>query len=100
MEPRIVERNKKPGVCYQLSGEGIELPVIDVTHPAFALEPSDAELAELRLRYLRTARLRARLPGFVHRGILRLLRSRSALLRAGLARERATAAGTTGDFMS
>jgi hypothetical protein len=100
MEPRIVERNKKPGVCYAVSGEGIELPVIDVTHPAFALDPSESELAALRTRYLRQARLRARLPGFVHRGIVRFMRKRSALLRAGLARDQATAAGSTGGFMS
>jgi hypothetical protein len=100
MEPRMIERNKKPGVCYALSGEGIELPVIDVTHPAFALEPSEAELVALRGRYLRQARLRARLPAFVHRGIMRFLRERSALVRAGLVRDQATAAGSTGSFMS
>ena len=58
------EKNKKPGVSYALGhlgkagqGEGqvgakdeIELPVVDVTHPAFALAPTDAELETLRTR--------------------------------------------------
>ena len=47
LEPRIPERNKKPGVCYALSNDGIELPVIDVTHPAFACEVSAAALSSL-----------------------------------------------------
>jgi hypothetical protein len=100
MEPLVRELNKRPGVCYATSDEGIELPVIDVTHPAFAVDPGEAELARMRSQYLRQARLRAWLPGFVHRGIMRFLRQRSALLRAGLARDQATAAGSTGDFMS
>jgi hypothetical protein len=34
-----------PGICYAASDEGDELPVIDVTHPAFRLEMEHAELA-------------------------------------------------------
>jgi len=43
----IPEQNKKPGVCYAASDDGIELPVIDVTHPAFACEVGPAELSAL-----------------------------------------------------
>lgn len=43
----IPEQNKKPGVCYAASDDGIELPVIDVTHPAFACELGPAELSTL-----------------------------------------------------
>jgi hypothetical protein len=43
----IPEQNKKPGVCYAVSDDGIELPVIDVTHPAFACEVSPTELSAL-----------------------------------------------------
>ncbi|PKL24021.1 MAG: hypothetical protein CVV47_12215 [Spirochaetae bacterium HGW-Spirochaetae-3] len=36
----IPERNKKPGVRYAFSPDGIELPVIDVDHPAFCVDPA------------------------------------------------------------
>ena len=36
MLPKIPEQNKKPGVCYAVTDDGLELPVIDITHPAFA----------------------------------------------------------------
>jgi hypothetical protein len=44
MDAKIPERNKKPGVAYAVSDDGIELPVIDVTNPAFAFAPSDADI--------------------------------------------------------
>jgi integrase len=43
----VPERNKKPGVCYAISDDGLELPVIDITHPAFACEVSQDELSVL-----------------------------------------------------
>ncbi len=43
----IPELRKKPGVSYAFTGDGIELPVIDVTHPAFSISPTDDELAAL-----------------------------------------------------
>jgi hypothetical protein len=42
---RIPEKNKKPGVCYAVTNDGIELPVIDITHPAFPSELTGTELA-------------------------------------------------------
>jgi len=44
---RISELNRKAGVSYALTDDGLELPVIDVTHPAFAIAPTDAELDAL-----------------------------------------------------
>ncbi|MDR3573468.1 MAG: hypothetical protein P4L50_06395 [Anaerolineaceae bacterium] len=43
----IPEKNKKAGVCYAFSDDGLELPVIDITHPAFAFEMDDAKLNAL-----------------------------------------------------
>lgn len=40
--PKVPEKNKVPGVCYALTDDGIELPVVDITNPAFA---------ELKLKY-------------------------------------------------
>jgi hypothetical protein len=39
----MVEVNKRPGVYYALTNDGIELPIVDVTHPAFALDVSDEQ---------------------------------------------------------
>lgn len=47
LEVRIPEQNKRPGVCYAVTDDGIELPVIDVTNPAFACEVSAGELSAL-----------------------------------------------------
>jgi len=44
---RIVELNKKAGLSYAFTDDGLELPVIDVTHPSLAIAPTDAELAAL-----------------------------------------------------
>jgi hypothetical protein len=41
------EKNKKIGVCYAITDNGLELPVIDITHPAFYFQISDAELSVL-----------------------------------------------------
>jgi hypothetical protein len=43
----IPEPNKKPGVCYAFTDDGIELPVIDITHPAFACDVAPAELSAI-----------------------------------------------------
>ena len=42
--PVVPETHKTPGVCYAYAPEGLELPVIDVAHPAFHLDLSDADL--------------------------------------------------------
>ena len=47
VEERIPEKNKKPGVVYAWTDNGIELPVIDLTNPAFVFEMSEAELNAL-----------------------------------------------------
>lgn len=44
---RIPEKNKKPGVCYAWTDDGLELPVIDMTHRAFAFDIRPAELETL-----------------------------------------------------
>ncbi len=44
---KIPEKNKKQGVCYAVTDDGIELPVIDITNPAFAENASQEKLATL-----------------------------------------------------
>ncbi len=52
MTARIIESNKKPGVSYAFTDDGLELPVIDVTHQAFAVAPTDQELETLTAAFL------------------------------------------------
>src|SRR6476660_3607570 len=47
MDPIVPEAQKRFGVSYAVTDTGLELPVIDVTHPAFAIAPTDAELEAL-----------------------------------------------------
>ena len=44
MPPKIAEKKKKAGVCYAVTDDGLELPVIDVTHPAFEIQLNEGEL--------------------------------------------------------
>ncbi len=78
---KIPEKNKQPGVCYAVSNDGIELPVIDVTHPAFVVDATDEELATLSETLFREEQRRRRVPAFIRRLLLRLLFSRSILGR-------------------
>lgn len=47
MQSRMPERHKKPGVSYAFTDDGVEIPVIDVSHPAFGISPTDDELSAL-----------------------------------------------------
>ena len=44
MEALIPEKNRKPGVCYAVTSDGIEVPVIDVTNTSFRVEMGVKEL--------------------------------------------------------
>ena len=55
----VPEKNKKAGVCYAVSDDGLELPVIDITHPAFAFEMDDAKLNALIDIFQRSASIPA-----------------------------------------
>jgi hypothetical protein len=43
---------KVPGVCYAMTDEGLEIPVIDITHDAFAIDPTTEELAAISAQSL------------------------------------------------
>jgi hypothetical protein len=49
MRIRVPEKNKQPGLCYAVTDDGIELPVIDVTHQAFS-DPLSADQTERLLQ--------------------------------------------------
>lgn len=92
---RRAEQNKRPGVCYAVTTDGLELPVVDVTHPAFAVELSEEKLARLVARFLKEQRRFARLPGW-----LRLVMMRFFLRGSRIARGLRRAEGTFLDGMT
>jgi hypothetical protein len=81
-ETRLPERNKRPGVCYALTDDGVELPVIDLTHPAFSDVPGQAAQEQAASDYLKSAARQARTPRILKGGLYWLLSLRSPLIRA------------------
>jgi hypothetical protein len=77
----VLEKRKRPGVCYALTNDGVELPAVDVTHPAFEVKISDAELAAAIDRFVHDSKRREKIPAFIERFVLRMLLRRSALAR-------------------
>jgi hypothetical protein len=47
MEKRISERNKVAGISYAFTENGIELPVLDITHPFFLRSINEEKLDEM-----------------------------------------------------
>lgn len=45
MVPTIPEKQKLPGVSYAVNADGLELPVIDITHPAFDCSLDDEQIS-------------------------------------------------------
>ena len=82
-EIRLPELNKQEGVCYAVTNDGLELPVVDVTHPAFRLSLSDDKQRSMTEQFLAEQRRFARLPRLVQRGLLRLL-LRGSIMARGL----------------
>ena len=89
---RIPERHKKEGLSYAVTADGLELPVIDVDHPAFKLEAGEVELAALMKETILDRERRARMPPLVRKLMLRIMLRGSIL--AGLV------GGAPGTFMS
>jgi hypothetical protein len=94
-ELRCPEYNKRQGVCYALTSQGIELPVVDVTHPAFELRITPERQRELVESFLQQQRRYARLPKW-----LRAARLRFALRGSTIARGLRRAEGTFLDGMT
>jgi hypothetical protein len=76
--PSIPERNKKPGVCYAVTDEGVELPVIDVTNPIFAESPSQRKLTALTQDFLHFQKMPLFFRRFLARRSLTMRGMRSA----------------------
>ena len=77
----IAERHKREGVYYALTDEGLELPVIDVGHPAFAVSLDAAEQRRFVDTFLHERQPLDTLPGFLRRPLLRFMLRESVLGR-------------------
>lgn len=86
---RRAEHHKKPGVCYAVTDDGLELPVVDVTLPAFELKLSDEKQRAMLARFLEEQRKFARLPAFVRRALQRFF-TRGSIMARGLRRAEGT----------
>jgi hypothetical protein len=71
MDVAVPERHKVPGVCYAVTDEGLELPVIDVTHPAFSHYPGPDEIDALARKTLGGFARSSHVPGVVYRMMAR-----------------------------
>ena len=78
---RIPEPNKKAGVCYAVTNEGVELPVIDVTHPQFAINLTAGELAAQKAKFMRDVERGTWMPPFLHRLLPRFFLRKSVLMQ-------------------
>ena len=83
MEPtlRIPEKNKRPGVHYAVTNDGVELPVIDVTLPSFAVDSSGPGFAALRDDFIRRQSKGSWMPRPLRRLLFRFLLRDSVLWR-------------------
>jgi hypothetical protein len=77
--PNSPNANKRPGVCYAVTRDGVELPVVDVTHPAFAISIRDAEQKAQVEKFLRQGIPLAILPKRLRELVLRSLLRESVL---------------------
>jgi hypothetical protein len=80
----------KADVVYAKTNEGVELAVIDVTNPAFAVHATDGELEVMAEQYIREARQQQAIPASLREAL------RSSMLGRGLM----AASGTFLDGMS
>ncbi len=70
------------GVLFARTGEGFELPIIDVGHPRFAVPTDPGSAEELYAAFAEAERKRARIPRLVMRFMIRSAAKRSRLMRS------------------
>jgi hypothetical protein len=78
---------KKPGVCYAVTDSGMELPIIDITHPVFRINATKEEIAEAIEKFVSYQQKQARIPAFIRKlqyNILYLLFIRNSFLGKAL----------------
>jgi len=81
MQPKLDEL-RRDGVAVARTAEGFELPVLDVTHPRFALPEDEISYARLLNELLATERRNRRVPRFIMRWMLKSAAKQSRIVRA------------------
>jgi len=93
MKSATVTPARRPGICYARTVDGQELPVIDVTNPAFFLTPpSDIEIATVIKKQDAEQQQFNRMPALLRKPALWLMSRRSILMRGVM--------GAHGTFLS
>jgi len=84
MENRMQSQSQLPlnGVVHAATRDGYTLPVIDVTHPRFAVAEDPARARALYEEFAKFERSRGRVPGFIMRVMLKIAARRSLLMKA------------------
>ncbi|WP_293868501.1 hypothetical protein [uncultured Alsobacter sp.] len=72
----------RDGVLLAPAGDGVALPVIDLTHPRFAVPDDDAGIKALRRAFMENERRQARVPRFLMRWMIASAARKSRFLRA------------------
>jgi hypothetical protein len=85
----LPEIQKKTGVCYAVADDGLELPVIDVTHPAFQFTIGEEELSSAIDRFVLSLQAAAQLPP----GAMAAMAQKSRLMRGLVAADSAYTSG-------
>jgi len=92
MQIKIPEPNKKPNICYAVTDDGLELPVINVTNPAFEIALDETELNAQLEQFLHDAKGPANIPPLLRGLMFAYMRSQSVLMRGLM--------GADGTFLS
>lgn len=84
MPPQSPEANKKEGVSYAYTEDGLELPIVDITHDAFAIDIESAQLAALAEAAKSERKMAAKIPTEVqHNAAARSIIMRGIIAAAG-----------------
>ncbi len=73
----------KTGVLYAVTDDGMSLPVIDVTNPAFAVAATDAELAVMSEQFLLESAKRQEIPAPLREALQRSILGRAIMAASG-----------------
>ena len=75
-------REQQAGLFYATTDDGQELPIIDVSHPAFAIRLEDGEMERRLQEHAQVTEQHNRTPVFIQNIFLRFMMRRSRIMRA------------------
>jgi len=81
MSSQINVINRIAGVNYALTNDGIEMPIVNILHPSFALDPSTSEVECLRAQYLHESESWLRKPRLLRRMLFGVALRKSRILQ-------------------